>query len=117
MNDIGASQEMLDKLQIYQPDPIQDINKTFQNTDLPHVQKTRMGIIYNLFRVLGTDHEIHPKQLENIRIIANKFGVTEEQVQQIQNLYEEEKILRQKRALLFFPQGFKDALIEYQKLY
>jgi hypothetical protein len=108
---------MLDKLQTYKPAPTRDTNQVFQNADLPHVQKTRMGIIYNMYRVLGGDQKIHPKILDSIRIIAKKLGATEEQVQQIESLYEEEEKLRQKRALLLFPRGFKDALIEYQKLH
>jgi len=49
--------------------------------------------------------------------MAKKLGATKEQVQQIQNLYEEEEKLCEKRASILFPQGFNDALIEYQKLH
>jgi Spy/CpxP family protein refolding chaperone len=49
--------------------------------------------------------------------VAKKLGATEEQIQQIQNIYEEEKQLREKRASLFYPQGFNDVITEYHKLY
>jgi len=108
----------LDELQVYQPNTSGDMNKLFENFDRPHVKKTRMGILYNLFRMLGVDHKIHPEELDVIHRMAEKSGITKEQVQQIQDLYEEEEEkLRQKRASLLFPKGFNDALIEYQRLH
>jgi uncharacterized tellurite resistance protein B-like protein len=74
-----------------------------------------MGLVYNLFRTLGADHEIHPDELDIIHRMAEKLGVTREQVQQIKDLYEEEEKLRRKRASLLFPHGFNDVLIEYQR--
>ncbi len=93
LHNVGASQEILDKLQTYQSDLSKDIDKLFQLFDLPHVKKTRMGIIHNIFRIFGTDHKINSEELEFIYIMAKKLGATKEQVQQIQNLYEEEDII------------------------
>jgi hypothetical protein len=110
---VGVSQEMMNKLQTYQP----DINKVSPNGNLLHVKKTRMGIIYNVFRTLGVNHKLHRTELDAIHIAAKKLGVTEEQVQQIQSLLEEEDKLREKRASILFPQGFNVCLTEYQKLH
>lgn len=76
-----------------------------------------MGIIYNVFRILGVKHKIHPEQVDAIYSVGKKLGATEEQIQQIQNIHEEEKQLREKRASLFYPQGFNDVIVEYHKLY
>jgi len=78
------------------------MNKLFQNADLPHVKKTGIGIIYNIFRVLDVDHKIHPKEFEAIYMISKRLGASQGQ---IHTLYEEEEILRQKRALLLFLRG------------
>jgi uncharacterized tellurite resistance protein B-like protein len=108
---VGATQDILDKFQTYQA----DMNNLFQNLDVPHVKKIRMSIIYNLFRMLNTDRQIRSEEMKAIYIRAKKLDVTEEQVQEIQNLYEEEELCP-KRASLLFPRGFNDVLIEYQKL-
>jgi hypothetical protein len=77
------------------------MSKLFQNTDLPHVKKTGIGIIYNIFRGLDVDRKIHSKEFEAIYMIGKRLGTSERQTH---TLYEEE-ILRQKRALLLFPRG------------
>ena len=100
----------MDKLQRYQP-----ISPECENFDRPHVKKTQMGLVYNLFRTLGADHEIRPDELNIISRMAEKIGVTKDKVQEIQDLYNEEEKLRRKRAALLFPHGFNDALIEYHK--
>ncbi|CAF0820610.1 unnamed protein product [Adineta steineri] len=110
---LGVPQEKLDELHTYQA----DTSENNPNFNLPHVKKTRMGLIHNLFRVLSIDHKIHPKDIKTIYTLGKKLGATEEQIQQIQSLYEDEEKLREKRASLLFPHGFNDALKEYQKLH
>jgi hypothetical protein len=105
-----VSHDLLDKLQKYQPN-----SPECENFDRPHVKKTQMGLVYNLFRTLGADHEINPNELNIIYRMAEKLGVTKDKVQEIHDLYNEEEKLRRKRAALLFPHGFKDAQIEYQK--
>jgi len=39
LDNVGALQEILDKLQTYQSDLSKDIDKLFQIFDLPHVKK------------------------------------------------------------------------------
>ncbi len=75
---VGATQDILDKFQTYQA----DMNNLFQNLDVPHVKKIRM---------LDTDRQIRSEEMKAIYIRAKKLDVTEEQVQEIQNLYEEEE--------------------------
>lgn len=114
---LGATQEVLDKLQTYQPSLSNRIEVVYEYFHLPHVQKTRMAIIYNIFRILGVDHKINPKQLEGIYTVAKKLDMTDEQIQQIQNMYEEEKTLREKRASLLYSHGFDEVINEYHKLH
>ncbi len=75
---VGATHEILHKFQTYQA----DMNNLFQNLDVPHVKKIRM---------LDTDRQIRSEEMKAIYIRAKKLDVTEEHVQEIQNLYEEEE--------------------------
>ena len=102
---------MLEELQTYQGGLMENI----ASLDLPHIRKTRMGIIYNLFRIFGIEHEISPKELKLIHNFGHRLDVTKDQINQIKDLFEEEDKLRQRRAQLLFPKGFDDALVEYQK--
>ncbi len=43
LDNVGALQEILDKLQTYQSDLSKDIDKLFQIFDLPHVKKNSNG--------------------------------------------------------------------------
>lgn len=105
--------DLLENLRAYQPNPTRDL----ADLDLPHVRKTRMGIIYNLFRMFGGDRTITPKEMKLIYMFGKQLDVSDEQLVQLQSLYEEEEKLRKRRAALLFPHGFNDALTEYQKLH
>ena len=75
----------------------------------------RMGLIYYGFRAAAADGELHAKEFAAIRTVANKLGLTDEQVNQVHSLYEEENALRQKRASVLFPGGFDHVLSEFDK--
>lgn len=109
---LGMTDALLDELQNYEP----DLSGDMEDFNRPHIKKTRMGIIYNLFRMFTDENQLDGKILE---IFAKKLGVTKEQVQQLADLCEEERRIRRVRAsLLFpFPHGFQDVLTEYHKLY
>ena len=111
--------ELLDELQKYEPNLSGDLNELLEGFNRPHIKKTRMGIIYNLFRMFGDENKLDTKTLQMIEMLANKLGATKEQVQQLADINDQEHRLRQIRAsILFpFPHGFQDALNEYQKLH
>lgn len=105
----------MDELKTYQPGTSQDTDKFFKDKDLPYVKMCRMGVIYNGFRAAAADGELHAKEFAAIRTVAKKLGLTDEQVNQVHSLYEEENALRHKRASILFPGGFDDVLSEFDK--
>lgn len=98
----------MDRLETYQPNS----SMTDQEFRLPHIQKTRTGIIYNLLRMFSFDQE----KCKVIFTIGKKLGLVEKQIEEIQNFFDEEEFLRRKRAAVLFPSGFNDILQEYEKL-
>ncbi len=87
----------------------------FQNADLPYVKKIGRSVIYNGLRASAADGELHAKELEAIYALAKTLGITEEQVQKIQSLCDEEAKLRQKRLQVLFPESFDDTINEFYK--
>ena len=67
-------------------------------------------MIYNAIRAAGADGELHSKEIEAIYSFAKCLDVTEEQVREVQDLYEEEQKMREKRIAILFPKGFEAIL-------
>ena len=114
---LGVTNELLKELERYEPCFSDDINEVLEGFNQIHVKKTRMGIIYNLLRMFGDQNKLDSKTLDTIHMLAGKLGATKEQVQQLHELYHQEEQIRRQRAVLLFPHGFQDALIEYQKIH
>ena len=71
-----------------------------------YVKLTRRSMIYNAIRAAGADGELHEKEIKTIYDFAKYLDVTDEQVREVQDLYEEEQKMREKRAAVLFPNGF-----------
>ena len=65
----------------------------------------RFTILYYGLRAASADGELHPKELEAIHKLAKQLNVSEEEVQQIRSLINEENKLIEKRAKTIFPDG------------
>ncbi len=112
---IGHPQELLDELETYQPGNSTDVKKYFQDADLPYVQMSGMGIISNGLRAAAADGELHEKEIEAIYALAKKLGISDEKVQQVRELVDDEQKLRQKRVKVLFPQSLDTILNEFYK--
>jgi hypothetical protein len=102
---------LINELRTYQPGPDTKIFQTLladHNQD--YVKLTRRSIIYNAIRAAGADGELHEKEIKAIYDLAKHLEVTPEQVRQVQDLYEEEQQMREKRIKILFPQGFETVL-------
>ena len=91
------------------------MKKYFQDADLPYVQTSGMGIIFNGLRAAAADGELHEKEVEAIYALAKTLVITTEQVQKVQSLCDEEAKLRQKRLQLLVPENFDDTINEFYK--
>ncbi len=69
-----------------------------------------MSLIYNGVRAASTDGELYQKEVEAIRTLGKKFDLTEEKIQQVHLLTEEDVNLRHKRVKVLFPEGFNHHL-------
>jgi len=102
---------VIDELRAYQAGTDSDVFKRLvADVDKNYVKMTRRSIIYNAIRAAGADGVLHKKEVEAIYDLAKHLDVTAEQVRQVQDLYEEEQKMREKRIAILFPQGF-DALL------
>ena len=71
-------------------------------------------MIYNAIRAAGADGDLHEKEVEAIYELGKNLDVTPEQVRQVQDLYEEEQKMREKRIALLFPNGFEAVLEAFE---
>lgn len=98
---------MIDQLRTYQPNPASEALKVLQaDMNQTYVKLTRRSMIYNAIRAAGADGELHEKEIEATYAFAKHLDVTEEQVQQVHDLYKEEQQMREKRIAILFPEGF-----------
>ena len=103
---LGAPQEKLDQLKNYKPGQSEDVKHLLQDTDVTYAKVSRSALIYHGFRAANADMDLHPKEAEAIRNLAKKLGLTDEQIEEIRLLAEEDEKLRQKRARITLPGGF-----------
>ncbi len=108
---LGNPEDVINELRAYQAGPNTNV---FQNLladrDQDYVKLTRRSIIYNAIRAAGADGELHKKEIEAVYEFAKRVDVTPEQVREVQDLYEEEQQMREKRIKILFPQGFETVL-------
>ncbi|CAF3152014.1 unnamed protein product [Rotaria sp. Silwood2] len=106
----GASENTLDQLRAYQPGISKDVKTLFQDLNLPHGEMSRFGLIYFGLQAASADGELHSKELEGIHALEKKMGLTDQEIKQVHELYEENEKLRQKRAAVLYPKGFDNFL-------
>ena len=114
---VGVTQDKIEELQVYQPNKHESIIDLFDDLDVMAPSVSRMGLIYNGFRAASADGDLHPKELEAIRILGKKLALTDEQIEQCRLLTEEDEQLRQKRAKILFPEGFDNFLTHFTEQY
>jgi len=86
---IGHPQELIRQFETYQPGSSSEVKKYFENVNLPNVKMSGMDIVSNRLRAVAADGKLHLKQVEAIYTIAKKFGITDEEVQQVRALVDQ----------------------------
>lgn len=97
----GAPDELLQELEAYKADEnIVDVVSQTLATD-----KSRRAVIYFAIKASGADGAYNDEEKTQVRRAAAAMGISEEEVEEIENLYAEEERLKQKRIQLCFPDG------------
>lgn len=112
---LGFPQNILDEIKVYQPGNSEIVGKFFDDADMEYVKKARFSILYYGIRAASADGELHAKELEAIHKLAKRLNVSDEQVQQIHSLIDEENKLAERRAKIIFPDGLDDLLQVYDE--
>jgi uncharacterized tellurite resistance protein B-like protein len=74
-----------------------------------------VSLIYNAFRAAGADGEVHEKEAQAISALGKKLGATDEQIEKVRVLYDDDVKLRKKRAVTLVPQSLHTVLSEMKK--
>ena len=107
---------MIQQIEAYKPAESKEGVKILEHdSNRDYVKLNRLSLIYNAFRAAGADGEVHEKEAEAICALGKKLGVTDEQIQQVQALYDDEVKLRKKRATTLVPKSLDTVLNEFKK--
>jgi hypothetical protein len=97
----GGSQATVDALTAYESDEdVQDI----LNRNKPFVERWGRAMIFDAIRAAAADHTYHEDEQKAVRRAAEHMGISEELVDEIEELYFEEQALRRRRLQLLFPE-------------
>ncbi|GET43654.1 TerB family tellurite resistance protein [Microseira wollei] len=97
----GVPESILKELENYPAD--EDITELIART-VPN-QKSGRGVIYFAINAAASDGEYNEGEKATIRKVAQALGISEEVVQEIENLYLEEQRVKEKRIALCLPDG------------
>ncbi|MBD2303745.1 TerB family tellurite resistance protein [Nostoc sp. FACHB-190] len=96
----GVEDWVIEDLQNYEAD--ESIEEVIARS--PQVSMAQRDIILSAIWVSAAGGEYHEQEKAKIRKMANILGVAEEVVEKLEQLYQEESALRQKRLKLLYPQ-------------
>jgi tellurite resistance protein len=97
----GASEELIEKLKTYEAD--EDLDQVVSSNSTTN--QGRRSLIYQAIQACDSDGEYSPGEKASIRGIAAKLEISEDVVQKLEMVYQEEKELLDKKIKLLFPEG------------
>lgn len=95
----GAHQETVEALEAYEPD--EDIDEIL-GRNMPSAETWGRVAIFDAIRAASADHQYGDDERKAIRRLAKRIDVSEEVVADIEELYQEEVALKQRRIALVF---------------
>jgi hypothetical protein len=96
----GVEDWVIDELKAYEADePLEEVIARS-----PQVSMAQRDILLSAIWACAANKEYHEKEKAKIRHMASILGVTEEMVEQLEQLQQEESALRQKRMQLLYPE-------------
>ncbi|KAF3884894.1 MULTISPECIES: TerB family tellurite resistance protein [Nostocales] len=96
----GVEDWVIEELKAYEAN--EDIEDVIARS--PQVSMAQRDILLTAIWACAADGESHEKEKAKIRQMASILGVTEDVVEQLEQLQKEESVLRQKRLKLLYPQ-------------
>ena len=109
---IGHAQTYHPEMSESQIDELRNYNGTGTTDDIeklvfsdPLAKKGRYVLVYEAIQASAADGEYNDGEKATIRKMAGKLGISEAKVQELENLYEEERAFRQKRIEIWHPEG------------
>ena len=113
---IGYQDDVIQQIEAYKPaESKEGVTILEHEINRDYVKLNRLSLIYNAFRAAGADGIVHEKEAEAICALGKKLGATDEQIQQVQVLYDDEVKLRKKRATTLVPKSLDTVLNEFKK--
>ncbi len=97
----GAPDSLLKELESYPAN--EDINEVVARTLATN--KAKRAVIYFAIKAAASDGEYHEDEKAAVRKSATAMGISEDVVQQIEDLCAEEEKIKQQRIQLCFPEG------------
>jgi len=97
----GAADALVNALKYYGAD--EDIEKIVSAT--PASSASRRFLVYDAIRACSADGQYNDLEKATVTRMAAKLGISEELVQQIEDVCLEEARLREKRLKLMYPEG------------
>lgn len=77
---------------------------------LAHAKYGQLWLFYDAFRAASAGGELTPQKITAIYALAKKMFIDEERIKAVQDIFEQEEKLRQKRSKLLFPKGIDTAI-------
>lgn len=100
------NQSQIDELRNYQGTDTredEDIEKLVFSD--PLAKKGRYVLVYEAIQACAADGDYNAGEKAYLRKMARKLGISEAKVQELENLFEEEKAFKEKRIKICYPEG------------
>lgn len=101
----GLTQDKLDRLKAYVPKS-ENVDELLSKKNLKFVEKCAPSLIYNVFRASYADGDLHPTEIEAIKKVAQRIGLSQDEFDRLQSLFNAEIGLRNQLAVTLFPESF-----------
>ncbi len=116
INKIGYPDEVLEEAKKYQPSNRKEGVEVLQaDLDKDYVKLNRLSLVYNALHAAGADGDINKQEFQAIKTFSKKLGVTQEQIEKVQDLYNNDIKLRKKRAAVLTPKSLTTVLSQFKK--
>jgi hypothetical protein len=111
---VGASDELLDLVEKYKPNQEDGTVPYHSKSGLEHAKYGQLWLFYDGFCAASGGNELTPDKITAIYALAKKMIIDEEKIKQVQELFEQEDKLRNKRLEILFPNGLDTAIKEVE---
>lgn len=111
---LGATDELLDLVEKFKPNQEDGTVPYHSKSGLEHAKFGQLWLFYDGFCAASGGGELTPDKITAIYALAKKMIIDEEKIKQVQELFEKEESLRQKRLNILFPSGLDTAIKEVE---